>query len=48
MSNKDLIKIKFENNEYEISIPSDIEDLKKNFLKNLMLMKIVNMIFLLN
>jgi hypothetical protein len=33
MSNKDLIKIKFENNEYEISIPSDIEDLKKKFFE---------------
>ena len=33
MSNKDLIKIKFENNEHEISIPSDIEDLKKKFFE---------------
>ena len=33
MENKDLIKIKFENNENEISIPSDIDDLKEKFFE---------------
>ena len=33
MESKDLIKIKFENNEDEISIPSDINDLKKKFFE---------------
>ena len=33
MESKDLIKIKFENNEDEISIPLDINDLKKKFFE---------------